>query len=91
MGTLLSRLWSDSDFFVKSCVAALAFIAVLLPLLPLGELGPIGFWIGKLALPLIIALGATSKGSGLKPEEVAEFRAWKASMAPQKPLDERLT
>jgi hypothetical protein len=75
MGSILSKLWSDPDYFKKSLTVVLGTIAVLLPLLPLGDLGAFGFWLGKLGLPLVIAYGATARGSGLTADQAAKLRA----------------
>jgi len=75
MGTILKRLWGDPDYFSKSAAFAIAMLATIVPTLPLGDLGVVGYWLGKLALPLAIAIGATSKGSGLTPAEAAKLRA----------------
>ena len=75
MGAILRRLWNDPDYFYKSAVFLLATIAVVLPILPLGELGSVGYWLGKVALPIAIAIGATSRGSGLTADEASKLRA----------------
>lgn len=75
MGAILGKLWNDPDYFTKSLTVVLGFVAVLLPVLPLGDLGAAGYWIGKLALPVVIALGASGKSSGLTPDEAAKLRA----------------
>lgn len=75
MGSIISRLWNDPDYFSKSAAFAIALLASLLPVLPLGELGPVGYWLGKLALPIAVAVGATARGSGLTPDEAAKLRA----------------
>lgn len=75
MGPLLHKLWNDPDYLVKALTMLIGFVAVLLPLLPLGEFGAFGYWLGKLALPVVIALGATARGSGLTHDEAAKLRA----------------
>jgi hypothetical protein len=75
MGAILRKLWNDPDYFRKSMSFVVAMAAVILPILPLGELGPTGYWLGKLALPIAIAIGATSKGSGLSADEASKLRA----------------
>ena len=75
MGSTLKRLWNDPDYFNKSVVFFVALVAVIIPTLPLGEMGVVGYWLGKLALPVAVAIGATSKGSGLTADEAAKLRA----------------
>lgn len=75
MGTILSKLWNDPDYFRKSVAFFIAFLGTLLPVLPLGEFGEVGYWLGKVALPIAVAIGATSKGSGLTADEAAKLRA----------------
>ena len=75
MGSILSKLWNDPDYFRKTLTFMIATVAGIIPTLPLGELGAFGYWFGKFAIPLSIALGATAKGSGLTPGEAAKLRA----------------
>lgn len=75
MGKILDKLWNDPDYFKKTMSFAIALAAVILPVLPLGELGEVGYWLGKFALPIAVAIGATGRGSGLTEEEAAKLRA----------------
>ena len=75
MGTILGKLWTDPDYFRKAMTVVLGTAAVVLPVLPLGEWGAVGYWLGKLGLPLVIAYGATAKGSGITAAEADQLRA----------------
>lgn len=75
MGKILSKLWNDPDYFKKTLAFAIAFVGAVLPVLPLGDLGEVGYWLGKFALPIAVAIGATGRGSGLTEEEAAKLRA----------------
>jgi len=76
MGTLLTKLWRDPAYFQKTLAMTMAFLAVLLPTLPLGEFGAAGYWIGKLLLPVAVAVAARGQThSGLTPDEAAKLRA----------------
>lgn len=55
MRVIVSKLWNDPAYF-RAAVALV--LGVLIPNLPLGELGPVGYWIGKFALPLALLVRA---------------------------------
>ena len=75
MGSIIRKLWKDPQYFRKSLTFIIASAATLLPVLPLGEFGDVGYWLSKVALPLAVALGATTRGSGLTESEAAKLRA----------------
>lgn len=75
MKTILKKLWTDPDYFRKSTVVFLGLLVTILPLVPIDNIPTVGYWISKFALPIIYALGATVKGSGLTPDEAAKLRA----------------
>lgn len=79
MGAILAKLWNDPAYFQKTLVFVFASVAVILPVLPLGEMGAVGYWLGKAAIPVAIALAARNTvPSGLTPDEADAFRRFLA-------------
>ena len=60
MGDILRRLWTDPAYFRAAIVL---FFGVVVPNLPLGEFGAIGYWIGRLAVPVALLVKAGEKNA----------------------------
>lgn len=75
MDAILKRLWNDPDFFIKSLVFGLGTLIAVLQVVPNEALGGIGYWARLFGTPILLAIGATGRGSGLSAEEAAKLRA----------------
>lgn len=77
MRTILHNLWTEPAYFQKSIAVFVAGLAAFLPTLPLEEWGTVGYWLGKVALPLAVLVAARggNNRSGLTQDEAAKLRA----------------
>lgn len=76
MRTILRNLWTEPAYFQKSLAVFIAGVAAFLPTLPLEEWGAVGYWLGKVALPLAVLVAARGREhSGLTADEAAKLRA----------------